>query len=212
MRNMESKIRELLIKMDGLNAELRSEYQRLAEKYGFSLKERTVVFLEKTRLKNRQWRIPAWRYAVPTRVRHVLSMPFIYAMIIPAVMLDIFLTVYNLIALPLYRIPRVRREEYFIYDRRFLDYLNIIQKANCLYCSYVNGLFAYATEIGARTERYWCPVKASQRPGMSHRWYKDFADYGNPEEWQAKFNRLESFVDTETDSRQSEKRIETCGL
>lgn len=115
-------------------------------------------------------------------------MPFIYGMLIPALILDIALMIYQYTAFTLYRIPYVRRDEYFIYERRFLDYLNLIQKMNCLYCSYMNGLFAYAVEIGARTERYWCPLKASQKPHTTHAWYKEFADYGNPEEWKEKIS------------------------
>jgi hypothetical protein len=60
-----------------------------------------------------------------------------------------------------------------------------------LYCSYVNGVFAYAVEIGARTERYWCPIKSAHKPKFAHGWYKDFADYGNPEEWEEKFGSEE---------------------
>lgn len=117
-------------------------------------------------------------------------------MIIPAIFLDICITVYQLIAFSLYRIPKVKRSEYIIYERRFLDYLNFQHKLQCLYCSYVNGLFAYAVEIGARTERYWCPIKAAHKPRFSHGWYHDFADYGNPEEWNMKFRDEEkAFTD-----------------
>jgi hypothetical protein len=135
-------------------------------------------------------RFPSWNYLIPKwkYLLHVLSMPFIYGIIVPAVFMDLCLTVYQHIVFRLYGIPRVSRKEYFVYERRFLDYLNIVQKLNCLYCSYVNGLFAYAVEIGARTERYWCPIKAAHKPSFSHGWYKDFADYGSPEEWDNKWN------------------------
>ncbi len=108
-------------------------------------------------------------------------------MIIPAVFLDICITIYHTIAFPLYGIPRVNRSEYITYERRFLKYLNWMHKIQCLYCSYVNGLFAYSVEIAARTERYWCPIKAAHKPRFSHGWYKDFADYGNPDEWTEKY-------------------------
>lgn len=114
-------------------------------------------------------------------------------MIIPTVILDLFLTVYNWTALPLYHIPSVKRADFIVYDRQFLDYLNWIQKLNCLYCTYVNGLFAYAVEIGGRTERYWCPIKAAQKPRARNNWYNDYADYGNPEEWHEKFNKPKAF-------------------
>jgi hypothetical protein len=123
-------------------------------------------------------------------------MPFIYGMIIPTVMLDVFLTLYQWIGFSLYRIPRVKRSEFIVYERRFLDYLNLVQKINCLYCSYVNGVFAYAVEIGARIERYWCPIKSAHKPKFSHGWYKDFVDYGNPEDWNEKISDREKvFLD-----------------
>lgn len=183
---MNSSIKDILEKIEKLNQDLRIEYDRLAEKYGFSLQKKKVIFLEEFRRRNRKFKFPTWKYVIPSNIRHVLSIPFIYAMIVPAIILDIFLTVYQWTAFPLYHIPRVKRVDFFIYERRFLDYLNIIQKMNCLYCSYVNGLFAYAVEIGARTERYWCPIKSAHKPKFSHGWYHDFADYGNPEEWNQK--------------------------
>ncbi len=185
---MDSRIKKLIAKIDELNENLRIEYTRLSDKYGFFTKKRKVVFLKNFKDKNKEWRIPAWKYIIPRNIRHFVSIPFIYVLIFPVVVLDVFLTIYNWVAFPLYRIPPVKRKDHIIYDRQFLDYLNIIQKANCIYCSYVNGFFSYAMEIGARTERYWCPVKAARKPERYHGWYKDFADYGNPKEWNEKFN------------------------
>jgi len=128
-------------------------------------------------------------------------MPFIYVMIIPTVILDIFITIYQSVAFPLYHIPKVKRRDFIVYDRKFLDYLNIIQKVHCLYCTYVNGLFAYAVEIAGRTERYWCPIKAAHIPKFNHGWYNDFADYGNPEEWKEKFNDEKAFLNSSLDNK-----------
>lgn len=189
---MRSTIKDILEKIESLNNDLRVEYDRLAEKYGFEFERRKIVFLEEIRKKNKALKFPTWRYVIPTNIRHLLSMPFIYAMIVPTVILDIFLIVYQWTAFSLYRIPKVKRSEYIVYERRFLDYLNLVQKINCLYCSYVNGVFAYAVEIGARTERYWCPIKSAHKPKFSHGWYKDFADYGSPEQWREKSSSEEA--------------------
>lgn len=190
---MQSKIREILLKIEKLNEDLKREYLKMAEKRGFSLEKRKVIFLEKFRQRNKLFRIPAWKYIIPKTLRHCLSLPFIYMMVVPTVILDIYLLVYQLTAFPLYGIPMVKRRDYIIYDRKFLDYLNVVQKFHCLYCSYVNGLYAYAVEVAARTERYWCPIKAASRPKSYHGWYKDFADYGDPEEWNCKFNDASVF-------------------
>ena len=193
---MGSTIREILAKIEALNSDLREEYERLSHKYGFSLQQKKIIFLEEVRRRNKAFKFPTWKYVIPTNFRHFLSIPFIYGMIIPTLILDLFLTVFQWTAFSLYKIPKVKRSEYIVYDRRFLDYLNFIQKINCLYCSYVNGVFAYAVEIGARTERYWCPIKSANKPKFSHGWYRDFADYGNPEEWNTKFKDEEkAFID-----------------
>lgn len=124
-------------------------------------------------------------------------MPFIYGMIIPAFFLDITTTLYQYIAFRLYKIPLVKRSDYIIFERKYLDYLNWIEKINCLYCSYVNGLFAYCVEVAARTERFWCPIKAASKPRFTHAWYTQFADYGNPDEWKGKSSDQEkAFFDS----------------
>lgn len=190
---MDSKIKSILEKIEELNAALRKEHARLAKKYGFYIRQKRVVFIEAIREKNKKLRVPIWRYVIPKNIRHILSLPFIYMMLFPAVILDICITIYHGVAFPLYQIPKVKRKDYIIYDRKFLDYLNIIQKIHCLYCGYVNGLFAYAVEIAARTERYWCPIKSASKMNASHSWYKDFADYGSPDQWKEKFNDHDAF-------------------
>jgi hypothetical protein len=192
---MYSSIREIIEKINELNKELSDRYLELSKKYGFTSVGKKVVFLKEFKLRNRAFKIPTWKYVIPKDIRHLLSLPFIYIMIVPSLILDIFLTIYQITAFPLYHIPRVKRKDYFIYDRRFLDYLNLVQKIHCIYCSYVNGLFAYALEIAARTERYWCPIKAASKPKFHHGWYSEFSDYGNPEDWNNKFNDEKAFKD-----------------
>ncbi len=198
---IDPKTSDILKKIEELNDALRREQARLAEKYGFSLRKHKVIFLDVFRARNKAFRIPAWRYVIPKRLRHLLSLPFIYAMLIPTLILDVFLFVYQSVAFPLYGIPKVCRRDFFVYDRRFLDYLNIIQKVHCLYCSYVNGVFGYAVEVAARTERYWCPVKAAAHPKYYHGWYKEFADYGDPEGWGEKFNDHHAFRKAELSTK-----------
>jgi len=189
---MNSKIKEITQDIERLNKKLGEEYSNLGEKYGYSIAQKEVEFLKGIVNEHKGYKIPTWKYVIPTDLRHLLSMPFIYGMIIPGIILDLFLSIYHAVAFRLYRIPRVRRSDYIMYDRKFLSYLNIIQKINCLYCSYLNGLFGYAVEIAARTERYWCPVKAAEKPPYHHAHYKNFSDYGNPEGWNKKFNTYDN--------------------
>ena len=178
---MQSNISEILKRIETLQRELGQEYERLLEKYEYKIEQGRVTFLETIRKRNALLKNNLVKYIFTADFRHVLSMPFIYSMIFPMWLLDLFLFIYQTFAFPLYGLPKVRRSEYIVYDRQFLDYLNLAQKFNCLYCTYGNGLFAYAVEIASRTERYWCPIKAARHPKAAHSYYKDFADYGDPE-------------------------------
>ncbi len=178
---MLSKIGTLLRNIEALKSELQSEYDALRERYDFEIENRKIVFSERAKELQKRAKEGVFHYLLSSEIRHLLSAPFIYAMIVPAVVLDLFLTTYQFTAFPLYGIERVRRRDHIVFDRKYLGYLNLIQKLNCLYCSYVNGLFSYATEIGGRTERYWCPIKYARKLDQTHRHYAEFADFGDAE-------------------------------
>lgn len=116
--------------------------------------------------------------------QHLLSMPFIWMMIVPLVLLDIFLEIYHSICFPLYGLPYVPRKNYVRLDRHKLRYLPWYDKINCAYCGYANGLIHYAQVIAGETERYWCAIKHQQRTGFvepSH--HKEFIPYGDEAAW-----------------------------
>lgn len=128
--------------------------------------------------------------------RYLLSMPFIYGMAIPSFFLHICAEIYQQICFRLYDIPRVIAKEYFIYDRELLSLLNPFQKFNCIYCSYVNNLFRFVTEIGARTERYWCPIKYHKKLESEHSQYEKFIDGAETkEDLLEKWEELQDFSD-----------------
>jgi hypothetical protein len=52
---------------------------------------------------------------------------------------------------------------YLVGDHQHLVYLNGIEKVNCLYRSYASGLMAYAQEVVAGMEQFWCPIKHARR-------------------------------------------------
>lgn len=114
-----------------------------------------------------------------TSIFLILTAPFIYAMIIPAVVLDLFTFIYQTVCFPVYGIPKVNRADYISFDRHKLPYLTSIQKVNCAYCSYFNGLISYVREVASRTEQYWCPIKHAIKKKGLHKRHKDFFEYGD---------------------------------
>ncbi|MGA3188419.1 MAG: hypothetical protein ABSF22_15040 [Bryobacteraceae bacterium] len=138
---------------------------------------------------------------LPTYLRNssilaYLTAPVIYSGIVPFCFLDLFLTVYQGICFPVYGVPKVRREDYIIFDRANLKYLNLLERLNCAFCSYGNGLFAYATEIAARTEQHWCPIKHAKRLRAPHSRYSHFFEYGDAQQYSQKVETVRNdFVD-----------------
>lgn len=191
---MHSKINELLEEIDKKKWDLQWEYKKLMEKYDFQFsKKGDPTFSQKAKLEYKKLKNPLFKYIFTSRIRNLLSAPFIYMMLVPAVILDVFLTLYQHVCFRLYGIPRVRRKDYIVYDRRLLSYLNIVEKINCIYCSYVNWLFWYAVEIGGRTEKYWCPIKNASRTNSWHNWQKNFADYGDAKWFKEEYNNAKCF-------------------
>lgn len=190
---MKSRINKILEDISVKREELYKEYEKLRDKYGFKIEWRKIVFNSETKKKNKLLKKSILESIFSARVREVLSAPFIYAMIIPSVILHIFLFIYQQTAFRLYNIPIVKLWDYVTFDRKELDYLNILQKLNCFYCSYVNWLYSYAVEVAWRTEKYWCPIKNAKRVKWGHDWQKHFADYWDPEEFERCFTNNEIF-------------------
>ncbi|MDD5770380.1 MAG: hypothetical protein PHE25_05415 [Candidatus Gracilibacteria bacterium] len=113
-------------------------------------------------------------------IRHTLSAPFIYSVFFGFVVLDIFIEIYHRICFPLYGLELIDRNKYIKFDRHKLPYLNPIEKLNCTYCSYGNGLVNYIKEIVAQTEKYWCGIQSEKNPNfISPEHHKDFLPYGD---------------------------------
>jgi hypothetical protein len=120
-------------------------------------------------------------------IRHLLTFPIIWSMIIPLMLFDLFLEIYHQICFRLYGIDMINRAEYIRIDRQKLAYLTFFDKISCTYCGYANGLLPYAARIAAETEKYWCGIKhakGEQRYTPQH--HKDFLEYGDEEAYRKK--------------------------
>ncbi|MBL8485999.1 MAG: hypothetical protein JNK22_02725 [Rhodocyclaceae bacterium] len=183
---MKERIDELLRRIHDLQEEIEDEYRR-----GFQEFEvRRAALAEEFQRHQRRYRTGLFRFLRRSRLPVVLSSPVIYAGWIPFLMLDLFVTTYQAICFPVYRIPKVRRSDYVVFDREDLPYLNLVERFNCFYCSYANGIAAYTREVAARTEQYWCPIKHGRRLKAAHDRYPRFFDYGDAESFRQGLERL----------------------
>jgi hypothetical protein len=104
--------------------------------------------------------------------------------------MDLVVSIYHSICFRIYGIPRVKRSDYIVIDHQNLAYLNWIEKMNCIYCSYFNGLIAWIQEIGARSEQYWCPIKHARKLSSIHGRYHKFISYGDSNNFQQRYEHV----------------------
>jgi len=183
---MKQHIDELLLRIRELQEELEEEYLQKRQEFERKRAELAGEFLRQ----QRRYKVGLFRFLRRTRFLVALTAPVIYAGWIPFLLMDFFVTLYQAICFPVYRIPKVKRSEYIVFDREDLPYLNAIEKFNCFYCSYGNGVAAYTREVAARTEQYWCPIKHARRIKAAHDHYPKFFDYGDAEAFRQGLARL----------------------
>ena len=145
------------------------------------------------RLQRRQ-RIGLWRYISRAAIATWVTAPVIYLMLLPVAFLDLSVTVYQAICFRAWSVKRVRRRDFFAIDRHRLPYLNALEKLNCLYCSYANGVIAYVREIAARTEQYWCPIRHAGHVRGSHGRYPLFVPYGDAPAYRTRLREIRRLV------------------
>ena len=178
---MAHEISTLLDRMRALEVMLDAELARRRAELNVGLEHGRVVFEEEILRRHRALQTRLWTYVRNARPLVALTAPVIYAGIIPFLLLDLFVTIYQAVCFPVYGIEKVKRGDYLIFDRSHLAYLNALEKLNCAYCSYGNGLIGYAREITARTEKHWCPIKHARRAIGAHEHTVEFSDFGDAE-------------------------------
>jgi hypothetical protein len=187
---MPYQIDELIRRIKELEEELEQELLKKREEFQFVIEEKRVRFAEEVARQQRRFKTGLFCYIIEARPLILLVAPLIYAGLIPFFLLDLFLSLYQSLCFPVYGIPKVLRSDYFFYDREDLPYLNLVERLNCLYCSYGNGLAGYFREIAARTEQYWCPIKHARRIKAAHSRYPRFFEYGDAESYRKGLERL----------------------
>ncbi|MDP1524345.1 MAG: hypothetical protein Q8M20_00920 [Rhodocyclaceae bacterium] len=187
---MNERISNLLSQMATLEEELRTEIQQHEASLLYKIKDRRVEFEQSIRDAHRRLKTGFFHWLVTYRPQNLITGPIIYGMIIPLVILDCFVTVYQATCFPIYRVAKVRRGDYIVFDRQQLEYLNFIEKFHCTYCAYGAGLIAYVGEIVARTEQYFCPIKHARKALGTHRRYANFLDYGEADDYEAKLEKF----------------------
>jgi hypothetical protein len=185
---------QILARMRELQEQLEEDVARRREEFRYRVENGRVVFEREARRHQREFRVRLRDFLRRTRPMTVITAPVIYSLIVPFVLLDLFVTIYQRVCFPVYGIQRVRRADFIRIDRHHLAYLNALQKLNCIYCGYGNGLIGYVQEIAGRTEAYWCPIKHAARVGAQHAYYAQFVNYGDAENFEPGLQEMRETV------------------
>jgi hypothetical protein len=185
-------ISELLARIQHMESEIEIEMKRKRAELQADFDETRVRFEHEVLEQQRRFKTGVISYLLTANLLSVLTAPVIYALLFPILLLDLSVTIYQHICFRAYGIPRVKRSDYFVYDRTHLAYLNLIEKINCAYCSYGNGVMAYGREVVARTEQYWCPIKHARKIMAAHPYYTGFVDFGNAQSYKDELENLRS--------------------
>jgi hypothetical protein len=199
---MNENIRRLLDQMATLDDDLRKAIQEQEASASAQFRGKRAEFETSIRDTHRRLKQGFFHWLVTNRPQNLITGPIIYSMIIPMLILDLCLSFYQATCFPIYKIAKVRRKDYIVYDRQQLQYLNFIEKFHCTYCAYGNGLMAYVTEIVARTEEYFCPIKHAKKVLGVHARYSRFMSYGEAEDYANKLEKIrQQMADPKTDDK-----------
>ena len=180
---MTNRVDSLIEQIRALEHDLAAEFSRQRSGFRFGLEHGRARFEEEALRRLEERRTHLLKYILGAPLLYVLTAPLIYSLILPFAVVDLWVSLYQAVCFRVYGIPQVPRGRYMIFDRTGLPYLNAVEKLNCAYCSYVNGVIAYVREVAARTEQYWCPIKHTRRLMGAHGRYAGFGDFGDGEHY-----------------------------
>lgn len=191
---MNANISDIATRMAELEEELeRALAEEVEEKrrtFLYVIEKGKIAFESEARAFHRTLRQGVLTFLREAPVKSLLVAPMTYSLIVPLMALDAWIWLYQNVCFPVYGIAKVDRSRYILLDRGHLSYLNWIERLNCDYCGYANGLIAYVREVAARTEQYFCPIKHAHRCSGMHSRYHEFLDYGDARAYRRQLTQI----------------------
>lgn len=195
---MDSDIEDLVRRLVGLEDELEQKLEAQRSRFQYHMEKQRAVFEDSVLRQHRRIRTGILTFLRRSPLATLIVAPAVYGLILPLVLMDLSVTVFLWICFPAWGMARPRRADYVVIDRHRLAYLNGIEKLNCAYCGYANGVIAYAREAASRSEQYWCPIKHALRVRTPHQRYRRFVDYGDAEGFRERLDALRDEVRRES--------------
>lgn len=187
---MDGDLDDLLERLRQLEEDFERQIDAQRAAFRYRLTKGRVIFENSVIAEHREIKTSIVKFLRDSTAGGLLISPFVYVLLVPLLLMDLCVWLFQRTCFSIWGIEPVPRSDFIVLDRRHLAYLNGIEKLNCLYCGYANGLIAYVQEIAARTEQYWCPIKHAIRTKAAHQRYRQFLDYGDADGFRS---RLEEF-------------------
>jgi len=198
---MNDDVETLLARLHDLEGELERCFEERREMFHYEVNKRRAVFEAAVAARHREIRVGIIRFLRGSPVLSIATAPFVYGLIVPLALIDLCVCLFQLVCFPVWGVARVPRREFFVMDHYDLPYLNAIEKLNCIYCAYANGLVSFIQEVAARTQTFWCPIKHARRIRKPHHRYRHFLDYGDAEGFRDTLDELRRTVARDGDDR-----------
>lgn len=202
---MNDEIEGLVRRLVRLEDALEAKWAAQRSHYAYRLERNRAVFEAETLRHHKAIKTGLLRFFRGSPLANLVVAPAVYGLIVPLVLLDLTVSLFQRVCFAAWGIARVRRGDHVIVDRHRLAYLNGIEKLNCAFCGYANGVLAYAAEAASRTEQYWCPIKHALRVRKPHRRYHRFVDYGDADGFRAQLDGLRKQIRAETEDGEPDK-------
>ena len=113
-----NKLETLITEIKELEQELLQELQKKQDEYLYIIDGKRVKFEAETRRYHRTLATKIHTYFANASILNILTLPIIWFCLVPALFLDIVVSFYHSICFRIYDIPRVRRGDYIVIDRK----------------------------------------------------------------------------------------------
>lgn len=91
-----------------LENELIEELQKQEEDFSYEIRKRKVYCEENSIIQHREYVKRVLSYISDAPIKHMISAPFIWSCVVPALLMDITVSVYQWVCFPIYGIPKVK--------------------------------------------------------------------------------------------------------
>lgn len=190
MLDIDVETKDLLAKLREVEEALEHRLEAKRAEFNYRIEQGRVVFEAEIRERHREFKTNLLSFLRHSEWSRLITAPVIYSLVLPLLVLDLGIAVYQAVCFPIWNIKPAKRSDFIVIDRHHLAYLNMVEKLNCVYCGYANGLAALVSEVASRTEQYWCPIKHAKRIKNAHVRYSKFVDYGDAESFRARLHDL----------------------